>query len=166
MPIQERPLTQTESDEFADYTNRAMINLGLANSQAQPEAVVQAVETFVDRWQADRRNPLKKLLARGPNPTDVALGLGSVWGNQLVRQFGWGWTCVLNDGQELFAVVSADRSIAIYPTYFIKACLDDPRVDCTAMLAFNMLAAGKVSGLPAQGYENLMQGVHRIIPKR
>lgn len=44
--------------------------------------------------------------------------------------------------------------------------VDDPRADCTAMLAFNMLKAGKISGLPAQGYENLMQGVHRIVPKR
>lgn len=165
MAIQERPLTQNELKEFADYTDRAMINLGLANSQAAPEAVIQAVETFVDRWQAERRNPLKKLLSRTPDATDVALGLGSVWGNQLVRQFHWEWTCVKQNGQDLYAVVSPDRSIAVYPTYFIKACLDNPRVDCTIMLAFNMLTAGKVSGLPAQGYENLMQGVRRIVPK-
>ena len=63
-------------------------------------------------------------------------------------------------------MVSPDRAIAVYPTYFIKAFLDDPRMDCTAMLAFNMLAAGKVSGLPPHGYENLIYGVVRIIPKR
>ena len=166
MAVQERALSQEELDEFADYTNRAMTNLGLAASKADPGAIVQAVEDFVERWQAKRRNPLKQLLARGPSSVDVALGLGSVWGNQLVRQFGWQWTCIQQDDQELYAVVSPDRSLAVYPTYFIKACLDDPRVDCTAMLSFNMLEAGKVTGLPAQGYENLTQSVHRIVPRR
>ncbi|WP_394793272.1 hypothetical protein [Armatimonas sp.] len=166
MAIQERPLTTEELSEFADYTHRAMINLGLADFEPEPEVAVQAVETFVDRWQAERRNPIKKLFIRSPNPVEVALGLGSVWGNQLVRRFGWEWACIQQDDQELYAVVAPDRSIAVYPTYFLKACLDDPRVDCTAMLAFNMLVAGNVSGLPVQGYENLMQGVRRIIPKR
>jgi hypothetical protein len=166
MTIQERSLTPDELNEFADYTRRAIINLRLADAEPEPEVAIQAVETFVDNWQTARRNPLKKFLARGPNPIEVALGLGSVWGNQLVRRFGWEWVCLQQDGQDLYAVVSQDRSIAVYPTYFIKACLDDPRVDCTVMLAFNMLVAGNVAGLPPQGYENLMQGVHRIIPKR
>jgi len=75
MAVQERALSQEELDEFADYNNRAMTNLGLANLKAEPEAVVQAVEDFVERWQPGRRNPLKKLLARGPSPVDVALDL-------------------------------------------------------------------------------------------
>lgn len=166
MAIQERPLTPDKLASFAAYTKNAMTHLGLANAEPKPEAAVQAVEDFVDNWQTQKRNPLKKLFGRGPDTVDMALGLGAVWGNQLVRQFGWEWTCTQQNGQDLYAVVSPDRAVAVYPTYFIKACLDDLRVDCTAMLAFNMLVAGKVSGLPAYGYENLMQGVRRIVPKR
>lgn len=166
MAIQERPLTPEELQEFADYTVRALTNLGLAGAEPTPEAAVQAVEDFVERWQAERRHPLKKLFARGPDTVDVALGLGSVWGNQLVRRFGWEWVCLQESGQELYAVVDPDRTVAVYATYFIKACLDNPQMDCTVMLAFNMIAAEKIAGLPGQGYENLMQGVHRIIPKR
>lgn len=166
MSIGERPLTPGEAEGFADYTRRAMTNLALTDQDAAPKEIIQAVENFVERWQEERRRPFRKLFVKGPDSTDVALGLGAVWGDQLVREFGWEWTCVEQNGQDAYAVVSPDRAVAVYPTYFIKACLDDPRVDCTAMLAFNMLAAGKVTGLPPNGYENLMQGVVRIIPKR
>jgi len=148
-----------------------MSNLGLSDAQAQPEIILQAIEDFVDRWQAERRNlnPLKKLLSRGPapNPTSTSLGLGFLWGNQLVRRFGWVWTCLHEAGQgEAYSVVTADRSVVVHPTHFIKACLDDPHADCTIMLAYNMLVGGEITGVPAQGYENLMWGVRRIVPKR
>jgi hypothetical protein len=166
MDMQERPLTEGEQDEFRTRANNGLTNLGLAGTEPEPKAAVQGVETFVEKWQAERRSPLKTLFRRGPDAVDVALALGAVWGDQLVRQFGWEWTCLQADGQDLYAVVSPDRSLAVYPTYFIKACLDEPNADCTAMLAFNMLEAGNVGGLPAGGYENLMAGVRRIIPKR
>lgn len=100
MAIQERPLSQNELNEFADYTNRAMINLGRQS-----------------------RRPNRGLLFRRSN-----LPPGGC--------------------------------------HVIKACLDNPRADPTAMLAFNMLAAGQVSRLSPRCYENLMQSVHRIVPKR
>ncbi len=171
MAITERKLTPQEQKEIADHASRAMSNLGLTDPQAQPETICEAIEDFVDRWQREQRdpNPLKKLFARGPapNPTATSLGLGFLWGNQLVRRFGWVWTCLHEQGQgEAYSVVTVDRSIAVHPTHFVRACLDDPRADCTIMLAYNMLVAGKISGMPAQGYENLMWGVRRIVPKR
>lgn len=171
MAITERALTPQEQKEIADHASRAMSNLGLTDPTASPETILQAVEDFIDHWQAERRsvNPLKKLFSRGPapNPAATALGLGYVWGNQMVRQLGWVWTRLNKEGQgEAYSVVTADRSIAIHPTHFVKACLEDPHADCTIMLAYNMLVAGKVSGMPANGYENLMGGVRRIVPKR
>ena len=171
MAVTERALRPQELKEIADHAERARQTLGLTDPEASPEVVLQAVEDFVERRQAERRdtNPLKKLLSRGPapNPAATSLGLGFLWGNQLVRRFGWVWTCLQSPGQgEAYSVVSVDRSVAVHPTHFVKACLEDPRADCTIMLAYNMLAAGKVSGMPAQGYENLMWGVRRIVPKR
>lgn len=166
MATQEHPLTPSEQTAFAECAAQALGNLGLTDSTADPKTIVQAVEDFVDRWQAAQRNPLSKLHSRRPDPIDVSLGLGSLWGNQIVRQFGWEWTCIRQNGRGLHAVVAPDRSAAVFPTYFLKACLDDPRVDCTAVLAFNMMDAGKLPALPAQGYMDLMQGVRRVVPKR
>jgi len=169
MPTSERALKPQELKEIADHSSRAMSSLGLSAAQPQPVDVCQAIEDSVERWQAQQRSPLKKLLSRGaaPSPTATALGLGFLWGNQLVRQFGWAWTCIQKDGQgEAYSVVTNDRSVAVYPTHFIKACLEDHRADCTIMLAYNMLAGGEIKGVPPKGYENLMWGVRRIVPKR
>ena len=164
----ERALTDEEKTEFATRAAQASKNLGFDENTVAPAAAVQAVNDFVDRWQSERSGALKKLFGRKPglDSVDVALGLGAVWGDQLVRRFGWEWVCVRHEEQDLYGVVSPDRSVAVYPTYFVKACLDNPQADCTAMLAFNMIEAGNVSGLPPDGYENLMMGVRRIIPKR
>jgi hypothetical protein len=171
MAITERKLNPQEQKEIADFASRAMSNLGLTQPNMPPVDICQAIEDFIERWQEERRkpNPLKKLLSRAPapNPLATSLGLGYLWGNQLVRQFGWAWTCLHKEGQgEAHSVVTADRSLVIHPTHFIKACLADPRADCTIMLVYNMLLAGEVSGMPANGYENVMWGVRRIVPKR
>src|SRR4051812_48003208 len=99
--IQERPLTEQEKSGFKSVADQALQNLGVSNPDTAPETVLQDVETFVDRWRDERRSPLKSLLKkRGPSPdtVDVALGLGAVWGDVLVRRFGWEWTCVLTEG--------------------------------------------------------------------
>lgn len=166
MTISERPLTSEEKNEFERYATQARANLGMTDSNIEPNTIVQKLNDFVDQWQQERSNPFKRLLSRKPDPIDVALGLGVVWGDQIVRAFGWEWVCVLQDGQELYGVVSPNRTLVIFPTYFLKACLENPKMDCTAMLAFNMLRAGNLPELPPNGYESLMHGVQRIIPKK
>lgn len=166
MSITERELTAEEKTEFANVAKQARQNLGLPEA-AEPAAVVKAVDAFVDAWQTARKSPIKRMLRRGgPDPVDVALGLGAIWGDALVGQFGWQWVVLQENGRDWYAVVSPDRAFAIYPTYFVKACLDNPQADCTALLVYNMLAAGSISGLPASGYVNVMAGVQRVVPKR
>lgn len=171
MAFTERKLTPQEQKEIVDFASRAMSNLGLTQPNMPPLDICQAIENFIDHWQDERRkpNPFKKLLSRGPTPNPLAnsLLLGYLWGNQLVRQFGWVWVCLQEERQgEAHSVVTVDRSLVIHPTRFIKACLEDPRADCTIMLAYNMMLAGEMSGMPANGYENVMWGVRRIVPKR
>ncbi|CBN59064.1 MULTISPECIES: hypothetical protein [Kamptonema] len=165
MSIQERPLDLEEANEIQALSVETLGNLEILPS-ANPDAIVQKVDSFVDQWQTEPDSFFKKYFTHKPDPIDVALGLGIVWGNQLVRQFSWEWVCIQDDGQDWYGVVSPNRSLIIYPTYFIKACLDDSSIDCTAMLSFNMLAANDFSDLPENGYENFMQSVYRIIPKR
>ena len=123
--VQERPLTEQEKSGFKAVADQALNNLGVSNPVTPPETVLQAVETFVDRWQDERRNPLKSLLKkRGPAPdtVDVALGLGAVWGDVLVRRFGWEWTCVVTEGKEWYGVVSPDRALVIYGKKRKRTC--------------------------------------------
>jgi hypothetical protein len=126
---------------------------------ADPADIITAINAFVRH---EQKHPTE-----GIDPwDDRALPLGCLWGLQLVRQFGWEWANVtLHDHGDVKAMglFSPDRSLAIYPFYFLFGCLEN-QAPVTILLAFNMLVAGKIPPLPSGGYENAMEGVHHIVP--
>ncbi|WP_428312340.1 hypothetical protein [Hydrocarboniphaga sp.] len=163
--ISERALDSEELSEFTSFNRMGLQLLGLPEA-VEPKDLVKAIDVYVDAWQNKRRGLLAKLMPKTQDPVEVALALGIVWGNQIVKAFGWSWVCVVSEGSERYAVVSADRSLAIYATYFIKECLDHTTADCTVMLAFNMQAAGTLSEESPYAYASVMRSVRRIVPKR
>ena len=95
-----------------------------------------------------------------------AYDLAILWGHQLIKQFGWQWKYVSVDGVgEILAVTNEDRSMVVYPVNFIYECMQDPELDCTVMLAFNMLQEEKNPDLNPEEYENIMEMVFRVTPK-
>lgn len=124
---------------------------------ATPLEIVTAVNGYVSK------PPRKR---RVDNWEERALPLGSLWGCQLVRQFGWEWSGVIFHEQEdskAIGVFAKDRSLAVYPWHFVFGCLED-EAPVTILLSFNMLAAGQVPVQKAKAYVNLMEGVHHIVP--
>lgn len=95
--------------------------------------------------------------------------LGVAWGTQLVNAFGWSWQQVSDDEDasagKALAVVSADQAIAIYPIDFVQFCLENPTVDCTVVLAFNMLKEAKHPRFAPGELVDFMSGVQRIVPR-
>ncbi len=137
--------------------------LGL-DAAADPKALIEAVDAFVFDWQAGKRPPPDKMDA-----DDAPDALGSLWGEQLVRRFGWEWAMVTfrDHGNSVApGVLSPDRALAVYPIHFLMGALKDAGVDVTIALSYNMLEAGKVGIVKPKGYLNLMDGVRRIVPRR
>jgi hypothetical protein len=161
--LNEIALAKDDVDELRFRLDQALTNLGVAN--AAPAAVVQSIEDFVDRWQ-DANRTSEGAAAKYPDVEDVAFGLGVAWGEQFVREFDWQWISLRDGRARYFAVARADRDLVVYPIDFLRACLTSPDMDCTAMLAFNMLVGKKVPAMPPNRYEDLMRGVRRIVPKR
>jgi hypothetical protein len=60
-------------------------------------------------------------------------------------------------------VFSSDRSLGIYPWYFILGCIENG-APATILLAWNMLKEGAIPEIESNSYTNLMDGVHHIIP--
>jgi hypothetical protein len=138
--------------------------LGKKYAKADPSTVVKAIDDFMYRWQRDDR-PSEDIVEDGDT---ARLIMGSLWGEMLVEEFGWEWAKVTfhdYDDSVAFGVFSPDRSLAIYPLEFLLGCVQDPDVDVTVALSFNMLKAGKVPKLKKKSYTNLMDGVHRIVPR-
>jgi hypothetical protein len=128
-----------------------------------PAIIVAAVDAFVYNWQCGDKPPKRVL-----DPENAPFTLGATWGQQLVHAFGWEWAIVtFHEHGDTTApgVLSPDRSLAVYPIHFVMGCLQDSTVDTTILIAFNMLEAGKVGDTAPGSYFNLMDGVHRIIPR-
>ncbi|MDA0920901.1 MAG: hypothetical protein O2945_17660 [Planctomycetota bacterium] len=100
------------------------------------------------------------------NWTDRALPIGCLWGETMVRHFGWNWASLIqhdHDDFKAIAVVNEDRSLAIFPWHYCFGCLENS-VHPTVLLAFNMLEAGKIPDQQPSGFTNLMDGVQHIVP--
>ena len=127
---------------------------------ASPAEIVEAVDDYVHRMQ--------KGTAPAPDGEQVEIFFGCLWGQQLVREFGWEWANVTfhdHDDVKALGVFSPDRSLAIYPFHFIIGCLEN-QAPVTIMLAYNLLKDGsEIPDLPSRGYENVMDNVHHIVPR-
>jgi hypothetical protein len=124
---------------------------------ATPLEIITAVNQYVSK------PPRKR---RVDNWEERALPLGSLWGCQLVRQFGWEWSSVIFHDQgdsKAIGVFAKDRSLAVYPWPFVFGCLEN-KAPVTILLSFYMLAAGQVPAQEARAYVNLMEGVQHIVP--
>lgn len=132
--------------------------VGVATTEP-PLRIVTAINAFVSK-------PPEDLSDQVDNWTDLALPLGSLWGQQLVRQFGWEWSSVVfhdQGGNKAIGVVTKDRSLAVYPWHFVFGCLEN-NAGVTILLAFNMLLAESIPPQMQGGYVNLMEHVHPLVP--
>lgn len=157
MPVTESQIDASIMDSFPGVAQEGADLLGIEAAQP-PHAIVEAIHRFVHE-------------AGEPDPetdvwTEFALPLGTLWGEQLRRHFGWEWASVIQHDHDDFraiGVFSTDRSLAIYPWYFVLGCLERGATS-TILLAFNMLDANKIPPQPPRSYTNVMDGVHHIVP--
>jgi tetratricopeptide (TPR) repeat protein len=157
--LKERPLSKAETENFKRQADFGMEVVGLGKKgAASPQEIAQNVDSYIDSWQ-DEDIDISEL-----DIMEVAKGLGALWAQQLVKEFKWEWVCLEGAGN-LYAVVSKDRALIINPVYFVKSCLEMPELDCTIMLAFNMIQEGQFEEIPEGSFENVMEGVHRVVPK-
>jgi hypothetical protein len=162
--ITETPIAAGMLGNIRNCAVEGMQLLGLPTKPAPtPDAVVEAIDAFVYAWQKGTRPPADVL-----DPEDAPFVLGSLWGEQIAKRFGWTWAMITfhdHGDSKAPGVCSPDRGLVIYPIHFLLGCLQDPDVDATVALSFNMLAAGKVGPVEPLGYLNLMEGVQRIVPR-
>jgi hypothetical protein len=159
--LNDEPLDEKTMGSIRGCAGDALAVLGLDPSTA-PASIVEAADAFAHRWQKGDRPPTDEV----EDTEEARLFFGSLWGEQLCRQFGWEWARIeFSDKTAAFGVVSPDRSLAIFPLDFMLGCMQDPGVDVTVALSFNMLLAGSVPKMGPRSYTNVMAQVHRIVPR-
>lgn len=96
--------------------------------------------------------------------TELALPAGTLWGESLVQEFDWQWIQVdFEDGSQALGVFNKDRSMGIYPWYFILGVVENS-VPSTVLLVWNMVKDGAIPNQDPNSYTNLMDVVHHIVP--
>lgn len=163
--VRDRALSADEISAFQRYRQMGLRALQASDAD-DPKMLVQAINSYVDEWQSKRRGFMARLRSRAEDVTEIARALSVVWGDQIVRQFGWEWICEVQEDEERYAVASPDRSLVIHAPQFISRCLEKPQTDCTVLLAFNMQSAGNFTGCAPRAYVSVMSGVRRVVPKR
>lgn len=172
----DRNLDTETAESISSYAEGAAKMLGVDRADSSPLEIVSAI----DRWiraaqkeglpalQADDELSAEAKLGNGKHDKDahaneLAYHIGSLWGEQLVRELGWQWAFVVFEHRpdmEVAGVFSPDRSLAIYPLNFVFHCLADAN-PVTILKAFEILREGsRVPPLPEGGYENVMDHVH------
>jgi len=161
LKISDFPVSQDTLGGIAACAQQAATMVGVDFARSSQAEIIGAVDSFLYRWQKGQRPNLDE-------DDDLSLILGSLWGEQLVRGEGWQWAVAQFHEQgdsKVVGVFSLDRSIAIYPFNFVRACMEN-NVPVTILLAYNMLRDGKsIPPLPARGYANVMNGIHHIVPR-
>jgi len=154
------------SDVLHDIHKRAregMEILDIPRHKPRPSEILEELDEFVFQWRKGYRPEESALL-----PENLPMTMGSLWGEVLVARFKWEWVKLMfheHGNSVAHGVVAPDRSLAVFPIHFLIGCLRNPNVDVTIMLAYNLLKAGKVGQLTPFSYFNLMDGVHRIVPR-
>jgi hypothetical protein len=157
--ISEKPVSPDTRLSIKKCARSASKLLGIEPRASTPSIIAASIDEFICQWQAGKRPDPIAL-----PPDDAPLIIGSLWGEALVSRFKWDWAMItFQDNQNVMvpaavvpAVVSADRSLAIYPLDFLLACFTDSTVEVTVLQVYNQLKAGRVPHRRPGEYFNLM----------
>ena len=150
--VRGRAITQEEHTVLRGHAKTGLDLVGFP-SDAPPDAIIYAIYRYVENWQSRRhRAQYSHLLRSGPGADATAIGLGVVWGDQVVRTLGWEWMFL----QHTFAVVAPEQKWAVHPTDFIRRLLYAGSWGCdenTVLELYNRLKAGDLPPYSPQQYE-------------
>jgi hypothetical protein len=153
-PVKEttdEPLGVDIRQEIAASVARACAYLQLPPGQKSPEAAQQAIFEAVQRVIGSTKTLPPKAVQ------DMAIELGSLWGQSICDALGWEWCCVKQEEGKVFAVASVDRSHYVAPMHFLQRQLEQrgETADNTTLLLFNMIKAGETPPANAREYQML-----------
>lgn len=158
--ISETPLSEENRGLIDLVSSHAAEFLRVDPTIHSAEEIIAKLDQYVHELQQGK--------VPSPEGEEKEIFFGCLWGDQLVREFGWEWANVTfhdyEDAQAM-GVFSPDRSLAIYPFHFIYGCFEN-KAPVTILLAHQVLSTpNRVPPLPARGYENVMDNVHHIVPR-
>ncbi len=120
--------------EEAASRAREFLNLGRVRD---PSKTAKAIDQAINEIRSRSRLPADKR-------KQLAIDLGALWGNALCQAKQWEWCCIRPTAEEqIFAIVSSNRSHAIDPIRLVFNLLSSRQVASNSLLLFNMIVSGR-----------------------
>ncbi|MBZ0189116.1 MAG: hypothetical protein K8F91_22920, partial [Candidatus Obscuribacterales bacterium] len=158
--FRECPVEDSTLEKIKEQNKQACQLISI-KGRSNPLEIVETLDQYLESKRTELAENPDRLVSQENALAETSILLGSMWGEQLILEFGWLWSSVEIGSTRILCIVSPDRSLVIYPCHFIASCLFDEEIDCTIMLAFNMMKDG-LGDMPANGFENVMDGVFRM----
>jgi|SRR5579872_694815 len=137
----DRPLNTEEAEMVAELAGKLLGRIEESLDAPNPDLWQQCLYVMIDNL----REQLKMSPVSDAGITTLAMGFGSLWGQALCAKLNWSWAMVQVDPDtEMFAVVSLNRSHAVYPVSYMQGLLRNPDKDQTSLLLYNMLKEGQL----------------------
>jgi len=163
--MRDRTLQPHEVKELDEFRKMGLRLIECEDDRVDTDAILEKIDDFVRGVQAKDHTAQLALAADDERLIDLAWGLGSLLGNEFVCRFGWQWCFIVDGEMEKYGVVSPDRALMLYPSFFVRDCLWDSNRDFTGHLIVNMVAADRFKDVAAKTYLNLAENVVRIVPR-
>lgn len=103
-------------------------------------------------------------------PTDpwhgVVMPLGALWGEQICLKYGWTWENVWLDehqGDSVYAIVSPDNSMLIYPFKHLFQCLGSGKTVAVSQVYQAIGKNKKLLELPAGSYNDILSNLALLV---
>lgn len=112
-----QPLDPDHEDDLLLAIGQGLALIG-ASERQKPAAIVQAIDRYADAVRAGEQR-----LTR--DPSDALLALACVFGQQLCREFGFGWGHVRRVRAPGIVLISRDCRHAVRPRQLIERALRD-----------------------------------------
>jgi hypothetical protein len=145
--ITERPLQPVEEEDIQLSIRRGYKYLNLSSEKASTEKVQSAIALALEEVLSSEKKPTPKTIE------DLAINLGSLWGQTICDSLGWEWGYVTLDENGTYAVVSPNRSHMVAPMDFILEQLQNQSAEeNTSLVLYKMLTAGSLMKARPRSY--------------
>jgi hypothetical protein len=145
--ITERPLQPVEEEDIQISIKRGYKYLKLDPRKTSAEKAQAAIAHALDEVFLSNKKPTPKAIE------DLAMNLGSLWGQTICDSLGWEWGYVTLDENGAYAVVSPNRSHMVAPMDFILEQLQNQSAEeNTSLILYKMLKAGSLMKAKPRSY--------------
>lgn len=159
MNISEQAIPANEIADFTAFAESVYPELPKEKPNATP---IDVIDATIYTWQQSETMPIEEI-----ESNDLVLALGMLWGNILVEKYNWHWAILtfheFNNWQGQ-AIVAPDSSLFMLPFAYIHQCLvGEAEVKVSASLV--ALDSDVIPSFPPNSFQDLMQGLQRIVPR-